>query len=186
MVSLMQRRRELMTPDVIPGEKLFVGASWMGTNNANGAITKTGDYINLKSTAPASWNVSGNPYGAASNFKKYSDVKGHTIRVYFSFEWNSYVADGLISVALGIFDSITNQYPTRRRYVGLNFNSIINNVTNGTDGSGILDYVIPTTITSWPSGSGGSDNSYVRVISKRMQLPTNFSEIPRAPDFNSS
>lgn len=164
-MDMMTRRRTMMGAEEIelPGEKLFIGASWVLSTE----MTRNGDTVIATTTSAASWNLTYHRYGNAAYFKKFSEVAGHTIKIKYHIKWDSHAAGGLISLAVGIFDSITSNTPTRRRYTD-DSNALINeqhpaSLTRGeiSEGSGIVYLKLPDTLSGFPKGSGGSASSYL-------------------------
>lgn len=147
----------------LPGEELFIGASWsLGTG-----MTRNGYTVTARTTSAASWSLTYHRYGNAAYFKKFSEVAGHTLKIEYHIKWYSHASGGLIDLSVGVFDSITSGTPTRRKYTD-EIKNLINSqqpasLTKGEipEGSGIVYFKLPDTVSGFPYGSGGSASSYL-------------------------
>ena len=143
------RRRALMVQAAAPvAEKLFVGASY-GGRSTRGSITQYGDgAFRIVSTGAANWSLYQNPYGDASLFKTFDDIKGHTILFTIEITNLTLVTGASFSLSYALTGNTSSNF-SRTRY------SDISDLNLGTNEFRV---VIPTALDGWESGSGGSDS----------------------------
>lgn len=153
-MRLIDKRKAVMQSAQI-GKKIFNNTRLIYSNNG-GTIQSTEEGLLFSSTAPASWMLYAQATGEPQDFKRFSNLLGHRLKVEADIEWIDIPTNnsvGRFVVSVGFYNSTDGATAFRARYRDNGFYSD-SPVTHITD-SFISNY------DAYPGGSiTGIDNYY--------------------------
>lgn len=138
---------------------LYVGASY-GKGHTGGSVTFNQDgSVTFISTGKTNWGLCYSPYGDASAFKTFEQIKGHTVRLVYNIDWTSTTSTTRLITSAHFFTDLTKYDMTRLRYT--NYIDSNENPEYLTDRSGFVDLLIPNDVSSWDGTETVTDASYL-------------------------
>lgn len=162
-------------------ELLFVGASY-GASTTGGTVTFNQDgTVRLVSTGATNWGLCFSPYGSASAFKTWGELKGHAVRLVYKITWAGKNSTTRLSAAGYLCSDLSRYDATRLRYSNFFDTYKEADVSMLENKEGYIDLLIPSEASGWESGSSAvSDSNY---FSYRAYLETSASGADVTLDF---
>lgn len=143
-------------------ELMFVGASY-GAGTTGGTVTFNQDgTVRLVSTGDSStWGLCFSPYGSASAFKTWGDLKGHTVRLAYKITWAGKNSTTRLTAAGHLCSDLSRYDATRLRYSSFFDTNREADASMLENKEGYVDLLIPSAASGWESGSSAvSDSNY--------------------------